>query len=460
MKNVLFREALREIRHSRNRFLSILAIVAIGSGFFSGVKAACPDMKMTAEQYFSESNLADLHLVSTWGFDEDDLSQLSSEEDIRVMEPCYTYDVLAESADGDQLVIKTIGYNADAQLNLPRLHEGRLPEAKNECVIGTSSLGETHWEIGDSITLSGDGEDLSESMDTTSFTVVGIAQLPQYFGYSYGTTTISDGVLDGIMLIPEEDYTLDVYTDVYLTLKSTEGLSYFSDEYEEAVEATNDRLEDLANVRSETRYDDTITEANDKIADAEAEIADGEQQLADGEAELADARAELDDGWTEYYDGKAEAEKELADAQAEIDDGARKLADGEATWQTNYDSYQQGVTQLADSRKQLDDYIAQADALESQLNESAAAIEQGNQLLNGLQGIYTGFADQSVPDTSMLDENTQSVIAASASLDSTLPDLLTGYVTSDGAAKQQYAAGLEQVISNAQTPMAEEQALY
>ena len=457
MKNVLFREALREIRHSRNRFLSILAIVAIGSGFFSGVKAACPDMKMTAEQYFSESNLADLHLVSTWGFDEDDLSQLSSEEDIRVMEPCYTYDVLAESADGDQLVIKTIGYNADAQLNLPRLHEGRLPEAKNECVIGTSSLGETHWEIGDSITLSGDGEDLSESMDTTSFTVVGIAQLPQYFGYSYGTTTISDGVLDGIMLIPEEDYTLDVYTDVYLTLKSTEGLSYFSDEYEEA---TNDRLEDLANVRSETRYDDTITEANDKIADAEAEIADGEQQLADGEAELADARAELDDGWTEYYDGKAEAEKELADAQAEIDDGARKLADGEATWQTNYDSYQQSVTQLADSRKQLDDYIAQADALESQLNESAAAIEQGNQLLNGLQGIYTGFADQSVPDTSMLDENTQSVIAASASLDSTLPDLLTGYVTSDGAAKQQYAAGLEQVISNAQTTMAENQALY
>ncbi len=460
MKNVLFREALREIRHSRNRFLSILAIVAIGSGFFSGVKAACPDMKMTAEQYFSESNLADLHLVSTWGFDEDDLSQLSSEEDIRVMEPCYTYDVLAESADGDQLVIKTIGYNADAQLNLPRLHEGRLPEAKNECVIGTSSLGETHWEIGDSITLSGDGEDLSESMDTTSFTVVGIAQLPQYFGYSYGTTTISDGVLDGIMLIPEEDYTLDVYTDVYLSLKSTEGLSYFSDEYEEAVEATNDRLEDLANVRSETRYDDTITEANDKIADAEAEVADGEQKLADGEAELADARAELDDGWTEYYDGKAEAEKELADAQAEIDDGARKLADGEATWQTNYDSYQQGVTQLADSRKQLDDYIAQADALESQLNESAAAIEQGNQLLNGLQGIYTGFADQSVPDTSMLDENTQSVIAASASLDSTLPDLLTGYVTSDGAAKQQYAAGLEQVISNAQTTMAENQALY
>ena len=89
-KNVLFREALREIRHSKNRFFSILAIVAIGSGFFSGVKAACPDMKLTAEQYFTESSLADLHLVSTWGFDEDDLAQIGSDQDIRVMEPCYT----------------------------------------------------------------------------------------------------------------------------------------------------------------------------------------------------------------------------------------------------------------------------------------------------------------------------------------------------------------------------------
>ena len=460
MKNVLFREALREIRHSSSRFFSILAIVGIGCGFFSGVKAACPDMKLTAEQYFSESNLADLHLISTWGFDEDDLAEIGNDEDIRVMEPCYSYDVLAESADGDQLVIKTIGYNEDAQLNLLRLHEGRLPEAKDECVIGTSSMGETHWEIGDTIELTGDGEDLSESMDTTSFTVVGIAQLPQYFGYSYGTTNISDGVLDGIMLIPEEDYTLDVYTDVYLTLNSTQGLSYFSEEYEQAVDETNDRLEQLANVRSETRYGDTIDEANQEIADAEEEIAEGEQELADAEAELADARAELDDGWAEYYDGKAEADKELADAQAEIDDGARELADGEAEWQKNYDSYQEAVTQLSESRKQLDDYIAQADELESQLVESAASIEQGNQLIEGLQGIYSGFAEQSVSDVTMLDENTQAVITASASLDSTLPDLLTGYITSSGREKRQYGSALEEVISGAQTTMAENEALY
>ena len=79
MKNTLLKSALREIRHSRSRFLSILAIVAIGSGFFSGVKASCPDMKLTAETFFKEQNLADIHMLSTWGFEEEDLAAMVAE---------------------------------------------------------------------------------------------------------------------------------------------------------------------------------------------------------------------------------------------------------------------------------------------------------------------------------------------------------------------------------------------
>ena len=94
MKNVLFREALREIRRSKSRFFSILAIVAIGSGFFSGVKAACPDMKNTAETYLGDSNLADLHLLSGWGFDEEDIEAIQSSGDIRAFSAGYSKDLL------------------------------------------------------------------------------------------------------------------------------------------------------------------------------------------------------------------------------------------------------------------------------------------------------------------------------------------------------------------------------
>jgi putative ABC transport system permease protein len=42
------------------RFLSIFAIVALGCGFFSGIKATMPDMVDTAEEYFIENNLMDM----------------------------------------------------------------------------------------------------------------------------------------------------------------------------------------------------------------------------------------------------------------------------------------------------------------------------------------------------------------------------------------------------------------
>ena len=66
MKNAIFKEALREIRRSKNRFISILAIITVGCGFFAGVKSACPDMKLTARTYFDEHQLYDIQLISTF----------------------------------------------------------------------------------------------------------------------------------------------------------------------------------------------------------------------------------------------------------------------------------------------------------------------------------------------------------------------------------------------------------
>ena len=61
-RNQLVHEMIRSVWRTRTRFLSILAIVAIGCGFFAGVKASCPDMKQTADQYFEESQIGRAHV--------------------------------------------------------------------------------------------------------------------------------------------------------------------------------------------------------------------------------------------------------------------------------------------------------------------------------------------------------------------------------------------------------------
>lgn len=50
-KHILIKDFFVEIKNSRNRFLSILVIVLLGVAFFSGIRAASPDMELSADIY-------------------------------------------------------------------------------------------------------------------------------------------------------------------------------------------------------------------------------------------------------------------------------------------------------------------------------------------------------------------------------------------------------------------------
>ena len=45
---------LRELRHTLGRWLAILAIIALGVGFFGGLKAAKPAMLKTGQTYLAK----------------------------------------------------------------------------------------------------------------------------------------------------------------------------------------------------------------------------------------------------------------------------------------------------------------------------------------------------------------------------------------------------------------------
>lgn len=54
-KQALWKDIFREIGHTKARFISIFAIIMLGVCFFSGIKAAGPDMLDTAGT-FSKKN--------------------------------------------------------------------------------------------------------------------------------------------------------------------------------------------------------------------------------------------------------------------------------------------------------------------------------------------------------------------------------------------------------------------
>ena len=74
MEKSLLKDSVRQIKNTFKRFLSIVAIVLLGVGFFAGITATSPDMKDTIDTYFDDEDVMDIEVISTLGLtDEDDV---------------------------------------------------------------------------------------------------------------------------------------------------------------------------------------------------------------------------------------------------------------------------------------------------------------------------------------------------------------------------------------------------
>ena len=83
MRSMIWKSTIREIKESLGRFLAILAIVALGVGFFAGLKVTQPAMLKTAQRYFDKTALYDYRLISTVGFSEDEVETIKKQKKVK-----------------------------------------------------------------------------------------------------------------------------------------------------------------------------------------------------------------------------------------------------------------------------------------------------------------------------------------------------------------------------------------
>lgn len=466
MKSKLVKETLREIWRSRNRFFSILGIVALGIGFFAGVKASCPDMELTMEHYYEDTALADVHLVSTYGFNDNDLAAIRKDGDIRAMMPAYSADAFVDVGDRADTIVKVLSLdtenaNSPDALNKPVLQEGRLPEKAGECVVEKNIHSPEEFRIGNTVKLIAGKEDeeIGDTLTQDTFTIVGIVESPQYISFDRGKTQIGDGEIDTFMMIPAGDFKLDVYTDVYLTLYSAQGLSPFEQPYRYAVDQAVNRFEQVAETREKERYDEIVSEAQAKIGDAKQALADGEQQQS---AELADAQQKIDDAQAKILSGRAELDKnkngydtQIAAAQKKLDEAQQTLADGQAQYETGLAGYEDGMrqyeeglqeytqglasfeTQKATALEKLHSLEQQRDTLEKQVGDGQEQIDAGRSLSAGISNVAAAYENNSVADLSQLPPDVAAVIDGAGTLDTMIPPgMLPSGVTVKGMLEQ------------------------
>ena len=410
-KNILRKDFIIEIKKTMGRFVSIFFIVALGVAFYSGIRASEPSMRITADQYFDDSELMDLKVMGTMGLTKADIKAIGKVSGIEAVEGGYSKDVLCPVGDNEKVVHML---SMQKNFNQVSVVKGRLPEKAGECLVDEDFLSYTDLKVGDTVTFhSGDGEALTDSLVTDTYKIVGIGNSPLYISFGRGSSTIGTGEISGFVVVDKASFDMDVYTEAYVKVSGAEEKTAFTDEYNNLSDAAKEAVSAIEEERCAVRKQEIVDEANEKLADSEKtvneksqelenakkelesgkskaaeELEKAKQQLTDGEAELADAKQQIADGETQLADAKAQlnekqaqldsVEAQYESGKAQLDQKEQELADAEQAYLSNYSKYMPiitagkeqipaGKSQIADGKKRLDEELAPLNRLKDEL---------------------------------------------------------------------------------------------
>lgn len=248
VKKTRAKNIVRGIRGSLNRFLSILFIVALGSGFMAGLAATSPDMYATADRYMDEYNWYDLDIKSTLGFSNDDLLAIRAENGIVYAQGARVVDTVLKASDDEAYTSRVFGIldkNGNTVINRARLKEGRMPENDDECVIqpvsGRYFAG--NLKIGDELSVSADGA------RSDRLKIVGFVESPMCISLISEPSSVGTGKITLDIYVHTDFFEYDYFTDVFVMLEGAKALDTFGDEYRCLSSDHTEALKQLADGR-------------------------------------------------------------------------------------------------------------------------------------------------------------------------------------------------------------------
>ena len=317
---LIHRDVFREIRKSTGRFVSLFLIVALGVAFYAGIRSCNPDMLISADNFYDASKMEDLRIISTLGLTDDDIDALEEIDGVEKAFGTYTADFISHTSDA-QSVIKLMALTEG--INEVVVEDGRMPENKNECLIDNYYIQFHGYKIGDELEVfADDGSDISDTLNTTKFKIVGSFVSSQYLSHKRGTTSVGSGKLDGLAVVLPEVFNPDYYTEIDIIAKGAKELLCYSDEYENLIDELEDKIEDISDERCEARYDEIKGEAQEKIDEAQRTLDENRAKLAYAQEEYDENEQKLAAVKTGLENLKAElenAKQEIEAAQAEAD---------------------------------------------------------------------------------------------------------------------------------------------
>ncbi|MBU3113935.1 ABC transporter permease [Clostridium lacusfryxellense] len=335
MKKTFFKNLFRDIKKTFSRFLSIVIIIAIGVAFYAGVRATSPDMKISADTYFNETNFMDFKLISTFGITKDDLDEVKKLKGVKNVEGSYSIDVLVEK-DKHSLVLNVNSVPPENGMNKMKIVLGRIAKANDEVVVEKGFLKANKFKLGDVIELkSGEDTSIADDLKVSKFKIVGEALSPLYLSGQRQLSSVGNGNTAGFIYIMPDVFKSEYYTEMYLKMETSLSSDSLisNDEYKKVSDNMEQSLKDISVIRSKARYTQITTDANKEINTAEEKLIKSKKEAADkfkdAYTKLNDAKIKVDNGKIELAKNKAIFNQKSSQGKIQIAAGRKQLIDSQ-----------------------------------------------------------------------------------------------------------------------------------
>ena len=385
MKSMMKRNTFREIKKSFGRYFAILAIIALGVAFFSGLKITQSVMVHSADVYLKDLQFYDYRLVSTLGFTEENVEALAEKEDVRAAEGAISAEVLYKNAGENERVIKM--HSITEKVNKLKLIAGEMPQSADECVVDSALFSED--AIGSKLVLSENNttDDL-DKFAYKEYTITGLVQSPCYIQFERGNTSIGNGRISGFAYILKDGFAVDYDTEIYI--KFDEDYDIYSDEYDSYIDAKEADWEVYTKEQADIRYEKIVKDAQDELdekkeeleekrAEAEAELESAKQQLTDGETEISDGKNQIASAKTELSAKASELQSgkdALSSKAAELESASQQISGQESALAAKKAEYEQGLNAYLAAKQQVTDQRNSLEAAKAQLTENTPGYEE------------------------------------------------------------------------------------
>lgn len=390
---MLWKSILRDIKESLGRFITIFIIIALGVGFFTGLRVTKKAMVKTADIYLENHNFYDFRLINTLGYTEEDVNIAAKFDGVEYAEGSFFISAIFDAGRFENAVFTV--HTLTENLNTLELHSGRLPEREDECIADSFAFGESM--LGQKVVLDEENdEDTLDKFKFREFTIVGLASSPLYINFERGQASMGDGQVDAFLYIPYDALDVDYYTEIFITLSQKEHA--YSVEYNDLIDSYEKSMENLAEERADNRYETIVSDGEQEIADAEKELEDAKREynkalreLSDAKRKLKKAKTEIDNGWSEYNNGREELEKEtteakkkLEEARAKLTDAYKELTDGEAEYEIGLKEVQDASKEIEKGERELADAKTEVEAAQAELNDAKEKLSSARESYDSL----------------------------------------------------------------------------